>query len=276
MNQTELIRFGTGRQLTEIDYLSELLSYQTTFKSIKSINQLITTVSQVIKDINQGFLPQQLPVLEVTDTMISDVQKFILNKFPTQPAKGNALWGKMSEDLEAIDFLVRHLRDALIEYFSMYGYVSTPFIQDLSTYLAGEPVLELMAGHGYLSAGLRACNPTQTIIATDNQLWRDQPDITLYQPVTTVENMTGLAALEKYGEQVGVIIMSWAPDTSTDDWKLLQVIRDQYPNKKLLVIGEYLGATNSKVFWQQAKLNPVLATHHHTFDLIDEQVYKVE
>lgn len=276
MNQTELIRFGTGRQLTEIDYLSELLSYQTAFKSIKSINQLITTVSQVIKDINQGFLPQQLPVLEVTDTMISDVQKFILNKFPTQPAKGNALWGKMSEDLEAVDFLVRHLRDALIEYFSMYGYVSTPFIQDLSTYLAGEPVLELMAGHGYLSAGLRACNPTQTIIATDNQLWRDQPDITLYQPVTTVENMTGLAALEKYGEQVGVIIMSWAPDTSTDDWKILQVIRDQYPNKKMLVIGEYLGATNSKVFWQQAKLNPVLATHHHTFDLIDEQVYKVE
>ncbi|CAM4241974.1 SAM-dependent methyltransferase [Weissella hellenica] len=276
MNQTELIRFDTGRQLTEIDYLSELLSYQTIFKSIKSINQLITTVSQVIKDINQGFLPQQLPVLEVTDTMISDVQKFILNKFPTQPAKGNALWGKMSEDLEAVDFLVRHLRDALIEYFSMYGYVSTPFIQDLSTYLAGEPVLELMAGHGYLSAGLRACNPTQTIIATDNQLWRDQPDITLYQPVTTVENMTGLAALEKYGEQVGVIITSWAPDTSTADWELLQVIRKNYSAKKLLVIGEYQGATNSKVFWQQAKLKPVLATHHHTFDLIDEQVYEVE
>lgn len=276
MNQTELIRFGTGRQLTEIDYLSELLSYQTIFKSIKSINQLITTVSQVIKDINQGFLQQQLPVLEVTDTMISDVQKFILNKFPTQPAKGNALWGKMSEDLEAVDFLVRHLRDALIEYFSMYGYVSTPFIQDLSTYLAGEPVLELMAGHGYLSAGLRACNPTQTIIATDSQLWREQPNITLDQQVTAVENMTGIAALEKYGQEVAVIIMSWAPDTSTADWELLQVIRKNYSAKKLLVIGEYQGATNSKVFWQQAKLKPVLATHHHTFDLIDEQVYEVE
>ncbi|MFL2019183.1 SAM-dependent methyltransferase [Weissella hellenica] len=276
MNQTELIRFGTGRQLTEIDYLSELLSYQTIFQPIKSVNQLIEQVSQTIDAINQGFLPAQLSTLEVSDSMILDVQRYVVDKFPSQPAKGNALWGKLSESLEAVDFLVRHLRDALIEYFSMYGYVSTPFIQDLSTYLAGKPVLELMAGHGYLSAGLRSLNPDQVIIATDSQLWREQPDITLDQPVTAVENMTGIAALEKYGQEVAVIIMSWAPDTSTADWELLQVIRKNYSVKKMLVIGEYQGATNSKVFWQQAKLKPVLATHHHTFDLIDEQVYEVE
>lgn len=276
MNQTELIRFGTGRQLTEIDYLSELLSYQTIFQPIKSVNQLIEQVSQTIDAINQGFLPAQLSTLEVSDSMILDVQRYVVDKFPSQPAKGNALWGKLSESLEAVDFLVRHLRDALIEYFSMYGYVSTPFIQDLSTYLAGKPVLELMAGHGYLSAGLRSLNPDQVIIATDSQLWREQPDITLDQPVTAVENMTGIAALEKYGQEAAVIIMSWAPDTSTADWELLQVIRKNYSVKKMLVIGEYQGATNSKVFWQQAKLKPVLATHHHTFDLIDEQVYEVE
>ncbi|MGO3467823.1 MAG: SAM-dependent methyltransferase [Weissella hellenica] len=276
MNQTELIRFGTGRQLTEIDYLSELLSYQTIFQPIKSVNQLIEQVSQTIDAINQGFLPAQLSTLEVSDSMILDVQRYVVDKFPSQPAKGNALWGKLSESLEAVDFLVRHLRDALIEYFSMYGYVSTPFIQDLSTYLAGKPVLELMAGHGYLSAGLRSLNPDQVIISTDSQLWREQPDITLDQPVTAVENMTGIAALEKYGQEVAVIIMSWAPDTSTADWELLQVIRKNYSVKKMLVIGEYQGATNSKVFWQQAKLKPVLATHHHTFDLIDEQVYEVE
>lgn len=276
MNQTELIRFGTGRQLTEIDYLSELLSYQTIFQPIKSVNQLIEQVSQTIDAINQGFLPAQLSTLEVSDSMILDVQRYVVDKFPSQPAKGNALWGKLSESLEAVDFLVRHLRDALIEYFSMYGYVSTPFIQDLSTYLAGKPVLELMAGHGYLSAGLRSLNPDQVIIATDSQLWREQPDITLDQPVTAVGNMTGIAALEKYGQEVAVIIMSWAPDTSTADWELLQVIRKNYSVKKMLVIGEYQGATNSKVFWQQAKLKPVLATHHHTFDLIDEQVYEVE
>ncbi len=276
MNQTELIRFGTGRQLTEIDYLSELLSYQTMFQPIQSVGQLIAQVSQTINAINQGFLPTELPMLEVSDNMIMDVQRYVVDKFPNQPAKGNALWGKLSESLEAVDFLVRHLRDALIEYFSMYGYVSTPFVQDLSRYLGNQPILELMAGHGYLSAGLRALNPEQVIIATDNQLWREQPNITLDQPVTIVENMTGLAALEKYGQEVAVIMMSWAPDTSTADWDLLQVIRENYPTKKLLVIGEYQGATNSKVFWQQAKLKPVLATHHHTFDLINEQVYEVE
>lgn len=276
MNQEELIRFGTGRQLAEIDYLSELLSYQSLFKEIHSVSALIHQVQQTIQAINSGYLPDQLPQLAVIDAMIADVQRNVLNKFPNQPNKGNALWAQMAESLENVDFLVRHLRDALIEYFSMYGFVSTPFIQDLSDYIAGRPVLELMAGHGYLSAGLRACQPEQTIIATDDQSWRQQPDINLHQPVTAVEKMNALSALATYGNSAAVILMSWAPDTSNDDWQVLQVIREQYSDKKFIVIGEKHGATNSKAFWSEAKLRPVLNTHHQSFDLINEQVFEVE
>ncbi|WPQ67762.1 SAM-dependent methyltransferase [Weissella paramesenteroides] len=276
MNQEELIRFGTGRQLAEIDYLSELLSYQSLFKEIQSVSALIHQVQQAIQAINSGYLPDQLPQLAITDAMIADVQNNVLNKFPNQPSKGNALWGQMAEALGNIDFLVRHLRDALIEYFSMYGFVSTPFVQDLSYYTAGYPVLELMAGHGYLSAGLRACQPKQTIIATDNKSWRHQPGVTLRQPVTKVKKMSALSALANYGDSVAVILMSWAPDTSEDDWEVLQAIRTQYRNKKFLVIGEENGATNSKAFWSEAKLKPLLNTHHQSFDLINEQVFEVE
>ena len=276
MNQEELIRFGTGRQLAEIDYLSELLSYQSLFKEIQSVSALIHQVQQAIQAINSGYLPDQLPQLAITDAMIADVQNNVLNKFPNQPSKGNALWGQMAEALGNIDFLVRHLRDALIEYFSMYGFVSTPFVQDLSDYTAGYPVLELMAGHGYLSAGLRACQPKQTIIATDNKSWRHQPGVTLRQPVTKVKKMSALSALANYGDSVAVILMSWAPDTSEDDWEVLHAIRTQYRNKKFLVIGEENGATNSKAFWSEAKLKPLLNTHHQSFDFINEQVFEVE
>ena len=276
MNQEELIHFGTGRQLTEIDYLSELLSYQSLFEEIHSVTNLIQQVQQAVLAINAGLLPEQLPVLKVTDAMIADVQRFVLNKYPKQSNKGNILWAKLAEALENVDFLVRHLRDALIEYFSMYGFVSTPFVKDLSDYIAGEPVLELMAGHGYLSAGLRACQPEQTIIATDNQSWRDQPDVNLRQPVTTVYKISALSALKKYGDGVAVILMSWAPDTSADDLWVLQLIREQYSDKKFIVIGEKSGATNSKAFWSEAKLKPLLNTQHQSFDLIDERVFEVE
>lgn len=276
MNQEELIRFGTGRQLAEIEYRSELLSYQSLFKEIHSVLALIDQVQQTVQAINSGYLPDQLPQLSVTDVMISDVQQYVLNKFPNRPEKGNPLWIQMAESLEKIDFLVRHLRDALIEYFSMYGFVSTPFVRDLSYYTAGYPVLELMAGHGYLSAGLRACQPKQTIIATDNKSWRHQPGITLHQPVTKVKKMSALSALATYGDSVAVILMSWAPDTSADDWYVLQAIRKQYRNKKFLVIGEKNGATNSKDFWEDAKLRPLLNTHHQSFDFINEQVFEVE
>ena len=73
MNQEELIRFGTGRQLAEIDYLSELLSYQSLFKEIHSVLALIDQVQQTVQAINSGYLPDQLPQLSVTDVMISDV-----------------------------------------------------------------------------------------------------------------------------------------------------------------------------------------------------------
>ena len=249
---------------------------QSLFEEIHSVTNLIQQVQQAVLAINAGLLPEQLPVLKVTDAMIADVQRFVLHKFPKQSNKGNILWAKLAEALENVDFLVRHLRDALIEYFSMYGFVSTPFVKDLSDYIAGEPVLELMAGHGYLSAGLRACQPEQTIIATDNQAWRDQPDVNLRQPVTTVYKMSALSALKKYGDEVAVILMSWAPDTSADDSQVLQVIREQYSDKKFIVIGEKSGATNSKVFWSEAKLKPLLNTHHQSFDLIDERVFEVE
>ncbi|MCT0021590.1 SAM-dependent methyltransferase [Weissella cibaria] len=280
MTTNQTIRFGSGRQLTEIDYLSELLPYLDRYQNIPTIKHLIEQAVATINDLNNGRLPSVLPTMEVPESVVAELEQYVLKTYPNDATKGNALWQTLTELLEDVDFMLRHLRDALIEYFSMYAYVSNEFIQDLSAYTNGLPVLEIMAGHGYISAGLRAVSPAQTIIATDNEDWRTQPDPTTAKPVTDVENLDAIAALDSYGENVATVIMSWAPDTTDADWQVLQYIRDnRYRfDFDLLVIGEKDGATDSDVFWQEATLHEVatLNAHHTSFDLIDERVYVVE
>ncbi|MEQ4551262.1 SAM-dependent methyltransferase [Weissella sp. GP1] len=280
MTTNQAIRFGSGQQLTEMDYLGELLPYLGRYQNIPTMANLMQQAIDTLEQLNAGYLPAALPTMEVPESVIPELQNYVLAQYPDNADAGNALWLELTEPLEDIDFLLRHLRDALIEYFSMYGFVSNDFVRDLSAYTDGQPVLELMAGHGYISAGLKAIAPEQKIIATDNEDWRTQPDPTSAKPVTDVENMDAIAALDMYGENVSTVIMSWAPDTTDADWQVLQYIRDnQYRfDFDFIVIGEKDGATDSDVFWYEAEVEevPALNAHHHSFDLIDERVYLVK
>lgn len=280
MTTNQAIRFGSGQQLTEMDYLGELLPYLDRYQNIPTMANLMQQSIDTLEQLNEGYLPAALPTMEIPESVIPELQNYVLAQYPDNADAGNALWLELTEPLEDIDFLLRHLRDALIEYFSMYGFVSSDFVRDLSVYTDGQPVLELMAGHGYISAGLKAIAPAQKIIATDNEDWRTQPDPTSAKPVTDVENMDAIAALDMYGENVSTVIMSWAPDTTDADWQVLQYIRDnQYRfDFDFIVIGEKDGATDSDVFWHEAELEevPALNAHHQSFDLIDERVYLVK
>ena len=280
MTTNQAIRFGSGQQLTEMDYLGELLPYLDRYQNIPTMANLMQQAIDTLEQLNEGYLPAALPTMEIPESVIPELQNYVLAQYPDNADAGNALWLELTEPLEDIDFLLGHLRDALIEYFSMYGFVSSDFVRDLSVYTDGQPVLELMAGHGYISAGLKALVPAQKIIATDNEDWRTQPDPTSAKPVTDVENMDAIAALDMYGENVSTVIMSWAPDTTDADWQVLQYIRDnQYRfDFDFIVIGEKDGATDSDVFWHEAELEevPALNAHHQSFDLIDERVYLVK
>lgn len=159
----------------------------------------------------------------------------------------------------------------------MWSYVNAPFAKALSEYLDGKPVLEIMAGNGYISKGLRNNNSSQKIYTTDSQAWVNENE-TGKHPVTEIEKLDAIAAIKKYGDQVDYVIMSWAPDKQETDWEVLQLLRQDYPDVKLLVIGEKDGATDSKKFWQNAQLSQdeklqKVNRQLHSFDLIDEQVY---
>lgn len=194
---------------------------------------------------------------------------------PGDPA-GDRLWDRYVAALPKLDRLLRNYRDYLEETYGMWSYANSSFTAALADYLGGAPVLEIMAGNGYISKGLRDHNPTETVIATDSQAWV-QENQTGRHPVTKVERLDALAAIKKYGHTVRYVIMAWAPDRGETDLAVLNLIRHDYPDLKLLVIGEKDGATNSPDFWHTATLSQTGLTKVnaalHSFDLIDEQVY---
>lgn len=264
------------RQLTESSVLSELFIYQHKFEQITTIQALLKQVQQVVEALHAGLLPPNLPWLEVNEAMVGEVQQVILKRYPTQPDLGNQAWQRSLDDLEALDQWLHNFRDLLITNYQMYGFVSTPWLGALQAYLGQRSTLELMAGRGYLTAGLRALTPDVNHQAVDNLSWKNQPDVNVMPAVTEVEDLDALQALAINAQQSEVLLMSWAPDNATLDVEILKWVRAHYAGE-FLVIGEVNGATNSAEFWQTAQLKPLKAINRKfpSFDLIDEKIYQV-
>ena len=258
-------------------YIQQLEHYRDEYDAFPSIKYLINNALENDRLIKRGLLPQPLPLMQLPDNIQDTIFKWVNQHYAAQDPKGDALWNRLSAGLPKLDHLLRNFRDYLEDEYGMWSYVNTAFVHALSDYLKGAPVLEVMAGNGYLSKGLHDVRPQQTIYTTDNKDWVKENE-TGKHPVTTIEKLSAIDAVDKYGRQVEYVLMSWAPDKGESDLALLQHLRDHFPKLKLLVIGEKNGATNSKAFWQTAKLSQpddlkAVNQKLHSFDLIDEQIY---
>lgn len=258
-------------------YIEQLTNYAKLFNNFGEIKFLINNVLESDRLIKNGLLPQPLPKLLLPDNIQDKIFKSINAKYPKGDPTGDALWNKYVDALPKVDKLLRNYRDYLEETYGMWSYPNAMFVNALSDYLNGTPVLEIMAGNGYLSKGLRDHNPTETIYTTDSMAWKKENQ-TGRHPVTQIEPLDALKAINKYGNSVDYVLMCWSPDKLTIDMDVLNLIRSRFPHLKLLVIGEKDGATNSKEFWHSAKLQQdqklqrVNQQISH-FDLIDEQIF---
>jgi hypothetical protein len=259
-------------------YIDRLERYREQFTDYSSVVFLINQVLESNRLIEQNLLPQQLPTLELPN----DIQDQIFNQlkitYPIGDSVGDRLWADLTESLPKLDRLLRSYRDYLEATYGMWAYVSAPFISDLATYLASRPTLEIMAGNGYISHGLKLKN--QPVLATDSLDWVTENE-TGRHLVTDVEKLDALTAIDKYGDQVDFVIMSWSPDGLPIDVQVLESLRQLEHQPTLICIGERNGATNSKRFWQIAEIIDPEATaqlnrHHQSFDLIQEQVYLIK
>lgn len=258
-------------------YIQQLKDYAKLFDDFGEIKFLINNVIESDRLIQNGLLPQPLPKLLLPDNIQDTIFQAVNAKYPQGDLQGDALWNRYTVALPKLDKLLRNYRDYLEETYGMWSYPNAMFVNALSDYLDGAPVLEIMAGNGYLSKGLRQHNPAEAIYTTDSTEWKAENQ-TGRHPVTKIEALDALSAIKKYGQQVDYVLMCWSPDKLTIDMDVLNLIRNQYPQLKLLVIGEKNGATNSAEFWHNAKLSQdsrlqkVNQQISH-FDLIDEQIY---
>lgn len=268
------IKFGTGRQLADHAYVQTLADFFSAFDQVPRIQNKIKNVMNAFEQINQGYLPPKLVDIEITEADIDALQSNVLTRYPNNPEEGNAYWESMIARLENLDGILSYTRDILMSDFDMYNYANVEFVTALNDYIGKRSVLELMAGQGYITAGLRALNSERLTIATDNQSWLDQPGEHI-DPVTEVLNEDAITALENHASNVDVILMSWAPDTDDIDWRVLSWIREHAPMVEFIIIGEKNGATNSERFWRETELTPLneLNKSLKSFDLIDEKVY---
>lgn len=268
----------TSKTKSQSAYIERMTEYGKLFADYPAAKFLINNVLQADRLIAGGLLPQDLPEL----ILPADIQDQIFTKLNQQFAPGDPtgdrIWDSLSAALPKLDADLRSFRDYLEDQYGMWAYISAPFVSDLADYVKGHGVLEIMAGNGYISKGLRDLK--QPVFATDSLAWKNENQ-TGNQQVTTVEKLDALDAIRKYQDQVDYVIMSWSPDGLNIDQRVLQTIHEQ-PNQnlKLIAIGEKNGATNSDAFWQMAHYIEPAATanlnrHHQPFDLIKDQVYLI-
>ena len=130
------------------------------------------------------------------------------------------------------------LRDLIIRE-QGFAVVCKKWIKPLAEWIGKRKCLEVMAGCGSLSYALQ--QEGVSVIATDNFSWDGHAswnDVKKY--FTDIENIDCVKAVEKYGKDIDIIIMSWA---YMDDnaYEILIKMREVNHSAVMIVIGEGQG-----------------------------------
>lgn len=248
------------------NYLQQVQTLRQRFATIPAVCQQLDGILRNCYRLQQGQLPLPVPDLTVAPTLLLTLWQ----QDPTQAPTA------LTQTADQLARVLGDYREYLASRFGIWAHTTPAMIADLAR-LPGKRYLEIMAGNGYISAGLRHLG--QQVMATDTLEWVAENE-TGRQLVTKVTAMDALTAVQTYGQTVDYIIMSWSPDGVPIDWQVLQLIRRHCPQVPLLCIGEKNGCTGSTAFWQGAHYHHGQAVqrlnqHFVPFDLVQEQLFWV-
>lgn len=257
------------------DYLEKLKAYREIFASYDLPARQIDELLEIDHQLETLVIPNDLKTLGFSESEVEKLAAEIIEKEGDDAPK-------RVNDLLELDKLLADFRSFLIEKFGMFQYVSKSLIEKLNQHIKNKNIIEVMAGNGWLTAGLFAYNPDRNYLATDNFDWGYQGiNPKPIYPVAKKEAINTLEEALKQDEPT-TVIMSWAPDTSTADLLVLQYLRHSgffdKPENELIVIGEQNGATNSSQFWKQAILTKLddVSDSISQFDLIKDRVFSAK
>ena len=154
------------------------------------------------------------------------------------------------EEVESLHFALASIlepsisREKFIEA-SAFPLISKDWLTILAKYLSGKKCIEIMAGSGMISYGLK--NEGIDIIATDDFSWE------ISNQWTDIEQIDCLKAIRKYAVERPYIIMSW-PEMNAEAFHVLTTMREVNPMARLIYIGEYGGCCANSDFVNAANI----------------------
>jgi hypothetical protein len=235
-----------------------------------SFNARIKFMERICLALSNNELPKyHFPQLELSEEEIASFLEDNTNLDETS-------FKELSVNLEKFDHDLGEFRSYLQTRFGYWATITQDFVQAIKKEFPNQSFLELMAGNGYLSKGLRDLD-VETY-CTDDLSW-SKYNQTGNLKMTEVESLDALSALQKYGVGVDNVLIAWSPDREDIDLKILQAVRKLPVN--LLVIGEKYGATDSKEFWDEAilvddpRIDRINQFYSH-YDIVHDQLYLVK
>ena len=146
--------------------------------------------------------------------------------------------------------------------------IANEWLKPLSEYIGTGKCLEIMAGSGMLTFGLRKLGVN--IIATDKQPWKR------FANWTDIEKIDGISAIRKYAKGMDYVIMSW-PEMGDTANLILQELRAINPSVKLIYIGEPGGCCADTTFIRNLQIvdreiTRKINKHFHSFAGIHDLV----
>ncbi|MBS9336193.1 SAM-dependent methyltransferase [Fructobacillus papyrifericola] len=182
--------------------------------------------------------------------------------------------------LLALDEAFGDLRQTLIEQYGVWFLPNQQLIADLLLFAKGRPIVELMAGNALLTAAFKKAGANAKAVDTLDWLGQDNerplPWTKVYEQDARAAVLEAIQAVSQgQQEKLPLFIMAWAPNTTEDDWRVLEALRESGQLFDLVVIGEKGPDTNSARFWQSAKLTKpaALNAHYQPFDDFQDAIY---
>lgn len=138
------------------------------------------------------------------------------------------------------------LRERLISIIG-YSVATHKFCCALADYLKGAKCLEIMAGTGCLTYGLRLYGTD--VIATDDLSWGIHGEW-----IYDMEQLDCIAAIRKYGADIDYLIVSWPP-MDNQMVEVVNALSEVNSKAKIIYIGEGAGGcTGCDKFWDKVEL----------------------
>ncbi|MGN5650934.1 hypothetical protein [Bacillus sp. Brlt_9] len=154
------------------------------------------------------------------------------------PEFGSSLIDTFSNESTMNMLKERLLRESYVK-IGMFALVSWKWINPLSEWIGERKCLEVMAGRGWLSHGLRTKGID--VIATDDFSWNGPEYIqTWTDTVTEVEKLDAIDAVKKYGTEIDILIMSW-PYMDDTAYRVIKCLNEVNPKALVIYIGEKCG-----------------------------------